>query len=238
MEKGKLKPAILKFSVPDVQVLMRAYFSSYHLWAARHFAQLSHDIEDQHSGDPKFDIRHRSYVTNSILSSVAFLEAAINELFQDAFDNHLGYLESLDKKVVASFANFWRFSGEQDKQSPYSFLEKYQLALTIAHLEPFDKSLTPYQNVDLIRKLRNALIHYKPKTTGIDEEHPITDKLRNKFAPNKLMEQSGNPFFPDKCLGYGCAKWAVDSALQFTNEFFNRLNMKPKLSESGFRSQD
>ena len=74
-------------------LMMRVYFSSYHLWAAEHFSQLTGEIEGRHKGKPRFDIQHRSYSVNAVLSSVAFLEAAVNELFQDAADNHESYIQ-------------------------------------------------------------------------------------------------------------------------------------------------
>ena len=32
-------------------------------------------------------------------------------------------------------------------------------------------------------------------------------------------------FFPDRCLGYGCAKWAIVSARAFADEFYNRMGV-------------
>jgi hypothetical protein len=81
-------------------VLMRAYFSSYHLWGAQHFTQLAKDIEDQHSGDtPTFNIKLQAYVTNAVLSATAFLEAAINEIYDDVADDHPGYVDSLSPEA-------------------------------------------------------------------------------------------------------------------------------------------
>src|SRR4051794_32934788 len=87
-------------------VSLRTYFSGYHLWGAKHFAELARVIEDAHDGSPRFSIRHRAYVTSSILSSVAFLEALVNEFFDDTADGHLIYVESLtdeQRKKVAVF---------------------------------------------------------------------------------------------------------------------------------------
>ena len=81
------------FGVAELR--MRAYFSSYHLWAAEHFTRLAKEIEDAHTGSPEFNIAHRAYVTNAILSAVAFLEAAINELFDDVVDQHYSYVNPL-----------------------------------------------------------------------------------------------------------------------------------------------
>jgi len=77
-------PSAEAFGMSNLQ--MRVYFSSYHLWAAEHFMGLASDIEAAHQGQSKFNIKHRTYVTGAVFASVAFLEAAINELFKDAAD--------------------------------------------------------------------------------------------------------------------------------------------------------
>jgi hypothetical protein len=48
--------------------------------------------------------------------------------------------------------------------------------------------------------------------------------LKNKFAVNPLA-QKNRPFFPDKCVGHGCSEWAVRNSLEFTDEFFNKLEL-------------
>ena len=77
------------------EVGMRTYFSTYHLWAAEYFGSLAAGMEKDHSGVLKFDIQHRAYVTNSTLWSAAFLEAGINEVFDDVSDAHRGYVDQL-----------------------------------------------------------------------------------------------------------------------------------------------
>lgn len=69
---------------------MRGYMLLQHLWAAEHFARLALEYEAAHTGEPQRWVRHRSYVITAVAESVAFLEAFINELFQDAKDGVTG----------------------------------------------------------------------------------------------------------------------------------------------------
>jgi len=142
-------------------VSMRIYFSTYYLWAAEHFSIMAGKIEDSHEGRSKFNLEHRVYVMNSILSAVAFLEAAINELYQDAHDKHLVSLEHLDQSVLSILIDFWDMTEEDDK-SFLSILDKYQMALRFAGKEPFLKGENPYQDAYLVIRTRNYLTHYKP----------------------------------------------------------------------------
>jgi hypothetical protein len=47
-------------------------------------------------------------------------------------------------------------------------------------------------------------------------------RLRAKFAHNALAGE-GEPEFPDRLLGAGCAAWAVRVAERFSNEFCQRM---------------
>lgn len=222
-----------KAEVGTPTVLMRVYYSSYHLWGAHHFAQLAGEIEDAHNGRSRFDIKHRVYVTNSLLSSVAFLEAVINELYQDAFDQHSSYLSMLSQGIRDLRADFWAMTEEENK-SPISILDKYQLALRFCGKEPFKKGESPYQEVDSIVKIRNALTHYKPQSLGGDNIYRLEGRLRGKFRENKLMSGSGNPYFPDKVLGRGCADWAVTSVRKFADKFFSEIEVIPNYQRVSF----
>lgn len=224
-----------EFGTPTIK--RRDYYSSYHLWAAKHFVILTNDIEKAHTGRSKFDIEHRSFVTSAIFSSVAFMEAAINEFFQDAFDEHKSYIAALDKEIMAAIGDWWKENGEHNIKagSRISVLDKYQRALIIAQKEPFLRGQSPYQDAKLVIVLRNALVHYKLKTQGGGDTHYLEDKLQSKkFALNKMMIGGGDPFFPHKCLGHGCAEWSVTSSLKLVDAFFDKLGITPNYQKADF----
>lgn len=211
-----------------IAVIMRTYFSSYHLWAARHFSVLASNTENEEGRLPRFDIRHRAYVTNSIFSAVAFLEAAINELFQDIVDGHESYVVGLDMDGRRELSDYWL------KKQP-SLLGKYTKALTCLQKRPFSSNHPPYWDAKLVVRLRNTLVHYKPKSLGGGVEHDLAEELAGRFMDNRLMNGSGNPWFPDKCLGHGCAEWAVHSVTVFADEFFRRIGVEPNYQRVRFK---
>ena len=209
--------------VGPVTVTMRVYYSTYHRGAAERFANHAQSLEQRHEGSPRFDIEHRAYVTSSILASVAFLEAAINETLKDAADGHSSYLAAVPSDVQSAWADFWEVADE----GRLSTLEKYQEALTMARVKAFEKGARPYQDAHLVIRLRNALVHYKPESLAANSPEPFAQQLSGKFPENRLMAGSGNPFFPDKCLGAGCAAWGLESAMGFADAFYDRLEVKP-----------
>ena len=207
-------------------VAMRVYFSSYHLWAAEHFARLAKEIENSHAGKPQFNIVHRAYVTNAVLSAAAFLEAAINEVFDDIADKEPGYVDPLTAETARLLAGLWN-EREQQTVERWPILEKYRVALLCSGNTAFDKGAQPYQDAKLLIDLRNDLTHARPETRNTGDVDKLSKALMPKFQPNRLMNNAANPYFPDHCLGAGCALWATASARAFADQFFGRLKMNP-----------
>ena len=157
------------------KVSMRTYFSSHHFWAAKHFARLAHDAESAHNGPPRFDVQHRAYVTDAVFSAVAFLEAAINEVFDDVADAHSGYVDPLSLECRRQMMGLWDESVERR-----SFLEKCQLALLCAQSTVFERGKQPYQDADLLIKLRDRLTHARAETRPLMMSRitPVTRRRR------------------------------------------------------------
>jgi len=232
MEQNAIgKTATINLSANSGTWSMRVYYSSYHLAAAIHFNELVAEIENNHIGEPTFDIKHRIYSTNAILSIVAFMEAAINELYQDIFDNYDANTRSIADEIHDAMRLVW-VRTEISSKSFSSTLEKYQEVLNYLRKKPFPKGKGIFQDVKLIIKLRNQLTHYKPMSKQSQDTDDLDRALKNKFRHNKLMEKSDNPFFPDKCLGFGCINWSINTAKGFTDEFFSRISIEPHYQKS------
>lgn len=210
--------------------LMRSYLSTHHLWTAEFFSQKAKEIEDENAGKNIFSMEHRAYVMYSIISSVAFMEAAINEIYQDIVDKHDSYIGSLDGDAKISLKAYWKMT--DGKRSYSSFFDKYQMALLLLRsqsgmLEPGEKV---FQDASLLNTVRNLLVHFKPESTNktLSSEKKIVKELqKRKILENKILSDSlGNPLFPDY-LGYKITDWAVRSARNFVDEFFERIDIVP-----------
>jgi hypothetical protein len=116
-------------------------------------------------------------------------------------------------------------------------LTKYQKILAIGGKSPFDDREPGLSNIKALIEIRNFLMHYKREWVvlknsgepgdGKDSTGEKFEKiLMRKFAPNPFAGKN-QPFFPDKCLGHGCAEWAVLNSLIFADEFFRRLGLTP-----------
>ena len=206
----------------------RFYFSIQHIKSACLFAQFSFNIETLGDGRSREErlTEQTAYVTGSILSSVAFLEATINEVYADAADGMLN-ARKLDAGDVRRLGILWETEAFERRAG---ILEKLQVALTFADSQAFDAGVAPYQDARLLIKLRNFIVHAKPEwiTAGVKKGKVpnLEEQLRLKFKLNPLAPE-GSEFFPNKCLGHGGANWAVVSVLKLTDEFFSRMKMIP-----------
>lgn len=212
-----------------MRVIMRAYFSGYLLWTAQHQAELAGQIEQAHHGRDRFSIEHRGYVLSSIVASVGFLEAMVNELYQDAADGHVasdGYVTPLSADCRRLMSELWRTTNEGTRLSA---LNKYEMLLAFGAAPRMNRGAQPYQDASLAIRLRNAIVHFRPESLSAeDEAHALESRLKGKFAENPLMTGSRrDPWWPDHALGYGCADWAHRAVKAFTAHVSDALAIEP-----------
>jgi hypothetical protein len=220
-----------------VRTAVRHYLSTSHLRAASHLGSLANKIELEHQDSPwdealtPYINEHRAYVIGAILTSASFLEASINELFSDAYD-HPQKLNGISRNAKAVMSSLWQ---TEHFNRHAGVLEKFETALEVAGKDNFRKGDAEFQNAKILLELRNALVHFKPEFTATDESQVskttshgrLSRSLRGKFDPSKLggVDKTGSVFFPQKCLGYGCAAWSVKSSFQFAQLFYEKIGL-------------
>lgn len=209
--------------VPSVTVVTRSYFSTQHLWAARHLAHLAAEYEGKNaSRAPMASIQHRVYVITAVSEAVAFLEATVNEVLQDAHDDHHSYVGTLGVKRIAALRAYW---ATLNRGQSY-VLKKYTKALALCGANPLSDTDPRHENAAALVDLRNALTHYRPASVSTSDPHPLDAKLRGRFAPNLLRDSNPQgPFYPDHALGAGCAQWAVNTATSFADHFAQEMSL-------------
>ena len=195
----------------------RDRLSRHHIISAHHFAESAEDIE-AHGGDvpPDEKWRYRAYVTASVLSAVAYMSASINELYLEVRKLSQSGEPHVRRELDLLIEAWPRISRVQ-------VLQRYQLALAVADADQYNPGRAPYLDADNLIKLRDALLSYD---TEWDDErgkhHTLEARLQKKFPPSPLVS-ARRPWFPDRCLGAGCAKWAVETVQVFTNDFYKRM---------------
>lgn len=206
-----------------------ANFALQHLKAAKTFSNHVVDLETKHIGEPfgAFFEDIRSYASACYLSTVASLEALINEFFIA----HEGKLRSqLDDFEEA----FWGKKGIERK----SILCKYQHALRMVSIPVIDTRSSTYQDVQALIGLRNSLVHYKP-TWDQDraEKSELIEVLNGRFSLSPFLETSAD-FVSMRCMSAGCTKWAISSTLAFMRDFHDRANLDSNKMDAFWKLQE
>jgi hypothetical protein len=226
----------LEMQGEESAILFRDCFSVRYIQSAALLCRLGFAIEQEYREaeiiPPEFLLRHEVFILNTVLSSVAFLESTINELYADAADDAYFFADEKHETLLRTIGRQWQ-NTKNFERAP--MLTKYQKILTIAGQAEFDEGDQAYANVRILTEIRNHLMHYRRewvvlRTRGTmdDDEESTAGKfekiLQKKFAINPLAAKN-QPFFPDNCLGHGCAEWAVVNCIIFSDAFFRRLDL-------------
>jgi hypothetical protein len=194
-----------------------------HMLAVARFARRVAEIESENSCQPlgNFFDEIISYTMATILSSVAAIEAHINETFVDA-DTHFPEVEKTLRNEI------WNVVEQKE------ILEKYQWAMVLKGKPRLDRSSSAFQHAVSLIKLRNAIVHFKPEWYDEQKVHKkIEDRLKGKFRLSPFI--SSGPFFPQKCMSHGCAAWSVNAALAFEDAFSKESGLPANFDQ--FKSQ-
>jgi hypothetical protein len=188
----------------------REQLSRQHLVLAHDFSKAAHDLEEPRreklTKEEKW--QHRGDVTATVMSATAYLEDLISELYVNMRNLPR---PKLVKKLRAS-AN----------QEGSAVLNKYQLALSVSDGDPFDQGAPPFFDAESLFRLRDALVNYLNfRPVG---RRGLRGRLDGKFPLNPYAAPHGR-WFPDRCLGAGCAKWAVSTAEVFGDDFSRRMGI-------------
>lgn len=223
-------------------VTVRTYFSIQHLLSVALVIKQIRNLEkklNNHYEEINF-LTHRSLCISAVFSAVSFLEAEINELFMDSYDNHNGMVRDMPNKIVNELSQMWELG--IPRTANYSIIEKYQIALTLAKKNKMNIGISPAQDISALIKLRNALVHYEPEwvttkdANNSSSAQKIEKLLKYKFELNTFTGEN-NPYFPDKCLSLGCIDWALKSIISFSDNFFISMGVIPPYEKVRYKVQ-
>lgn len=214
---------------------VKYYYSNIHREAAELFSKLAKDQEDKHREieakrgkeimPTKIYTLHKIYVVNSILSSTAFLEASINEFYQEIYDGNDTYIKKL-KPIHVDRLNYHWETTELRNQSAY-ILDKYQSALEFCEKEIFDKGRRHYSNAKRSIRLRNELTHFKPEFNNANKPHKILTRFNAKLFRNPLFGTSDDIYTLNKILSHKTATWITKAYEDFVDAFFEKFEIRP-----------
>ncbi len=198
----------------EIRLRQKSAFAVQHIMAAARFSRMCGEIEIANQDQPlgEFFDGQIAAVSATVMLATASLESNINE--------YLGEPEKLWPNLTETAPHTLVQLLEQK-----SILEKYQAVLSFRGLPQYPAGEAPYQDVDALIKLRNALVHFKPEWHDEQALHKkIEGRLKGRFEINPAIGENG-VFFPQQCMSYGCTKWAVNTALEFMKDFSERSGL-------------
>ena len=177
--------------------------------------------------------RLQEYVSGAVIMAVAGVEGMVNELLADSACNFARSMPSnvpmsnVDDRIQDRWARLWK---QEVPEKGFNALRKCQIALAIADIPPLREDQGAAQQFKLLIKLRNSLVHSEPAFTphgsAVSQKNrdPLEKMLSGKFIPCRMVPNNSQ-FIWARCLGAGCAQWAVNTTLEFSNEFYSTLGI-------------
>jgi hypothetical protein len=203
---------------------VRYCFTTQFLCASAIFARRCAEIERAHPDNPDEALRteHRGLVTAAIMQCAAAVEAESAELTIHGPGNHLGS-DRMDRKAHDFLSPLADFIDDQDA------LTRYKVILHILNKPPLAEGERPWQDMALLVRLRNELIHYKSKWGKEMEGQKLYKSLQHLRLTKPPFVSANSNFFPHQFLSAACAAWAVRTAVAFLNGFYDRMGIESRV---------
>lgn len=210
---------------------LHEFYSIQHIQAAAYHARHARRLESRYRGELTSPLRVGilADAVAALFAAVAFLEATVNELFAESEFSDGGELRILPPDRVNAIAQVW--SDRKTERAP--LLQKANKLLEAAGKTEFQEGSPLYDSAKLMIGLRNPLVHYKASWLDVGtqdmvrpgnlNESTLALEMRAAFPPRI----HSSPLEANAWIGYGLARWAVQTALGFADELYTRLGITP-----------
>lgn len=166
---------------------------------------------------PRTEWHVKAFVHGTIIISYAALEAALNEVIHLHALKADSPLDEAERKVIYSI-------GQENlvSRGESNTLQNFNLLLRLLGKQEMKTGEPPYQSANLVRMLRNMIIHPMPGrvTTFVEgdkfdysSQQEIVKKLRSALGLKKSAT------FPKNIITQKCATWALESCESFLHAF-------------------
>jgi len=168
----------------------------------------------------------------AVIVAVAGVDGLINEILSDASDpaSPKGNIRNITENAYRRWGRLWTEGAFARKLNA---VEKCDMALAVADLPGMPSDGQAVENMKALIALRNELVHSEPKYRRFGhafaqgERALLERRLNGKFQLNTKVP-SNLPFIWQRCLGVGCATWAVDTVSDFENTLFEALGISTR----------
>ena len=184
--------------------------------AARVMANAAKEMQD----DGGSELQLKAHVYGAIILSYASLEAALNEIMHIHSLTANSPLNESEKNIIFSITH-----GDLVPRKNNHTLHNFNMLLRIIGKHELNSGMRIYQHADLVRALRNEIVHPIPgrvvtyvasEDYDYASQQDIVRKLRGALKLKKTAT------FPKDIITAECALWAVSSCEEFLHAFVIR----------------
>lgn len=224
MADAEVTAVVQARATATAEVDVRYSFTAQYLVGSAMLARRCAEIERAHpdNADEPTWTEHRALVTAVVMQCAAAVEAESAELTIHGPGNHLGS-DGMDRKAHEFLAPLADFIDDQDA------LTRYKVILHLLGKAPMPEGEQPWQDMAVLVRLRNELIHYKSRWGQEMERQKFFTTLQHLRLPKPPFVPEGSIFFPHLLLGAACAAWSVRTAVAFINRFYDRMGIESRL---------
>lgn len=206
-------------SLPNVGVNgagnVRTNLSWYHLYAAARTSRQLCALEAAPSVNALEDAQ--SLALGATMHLVAAAESKIEEIYFDEIKG-LGLSKTQFEKACRNLSAL---------DLP-EVLKKYQAILDFRNGCPLE-TFGSLENVRLLIKLRNNVVHYKPTWYGTGGHRRLSSELLSKFSKSPFSNELD--LFPNAWVSYSFCKWGMQAMLEFLAEFHLEIRINNSHSQ-------
>jgi hypothetical protein len=173
----------------------------------------------------------RAFVTGAVILACSYLDAALNEFILLNATQGKSPLSDVEKAIIKAIG-----SEDLRPRERQHTLQLFNMMLRLLKKSELWESEQPYQSANLVRRLRNMLVHPKPGWVVTFSENPNENPSEQQQIVKQLRSYLGldrDATFPRDILNSKCAEWAVSSCENFLRAFVKRSEVSP-----GFLTED
>lgn len=178
--------------------------------------------EASKTSSPRTRSKLKANVRAAIIIKYSSLQAQLTEIYQDP---KVLNRSNIPEHQIATI----RFINDEKLSSPRSStLDEFNRILKILGKEPFVKGEAPFQDADLVRLLRNTLVHPTPEYAVISSTEEGTEEEQRRLVSSlrPKLNLDSKAYFPDSVLTIECVDWAFKAIDQFTEKFSETSGIK------------
>jgi hypothetical protein len=211
-------------------IALRYDFSMHHLRAAAQAAHEAHEVERSNPpehGEWFHDMLR--LVPVSVTMAGAALEANANEIVQDLLD---GITKIAGHEITEDQRQ--RLEGLKDARLGNSTDRYRELASLVGKQVTTGNAV--WEQAGYLVEFRNVFMHFKPAWSHEEDVHdsPLVKALKSRVtvAPG-YRDHGGNKFqFPYGFMTYGCARWSVQTVLDFSKSYAAISGVRDRFADS------